>query len=81
MSLCEQGQNVTSVYAVSASGFHVPPMIVYPKKRMKGSLSFGATRGIFPLSRQKSWTESEVLCEWKRYFIVGVIPMPEEERF
>jgi hypothetical protein len=31
---CEREQNVTGVYAVSASVFCVPPMLIYPRKRM-----------------------------------------------
>jgi hypothetical protein len=34
ISLGEQGQNVSSVYAVSASGFCVPPMLIYSRKWM-----------------------------------------------
>ncbi|KAJ4437211.1 hypothetical protein ANN_17346 [Periplaneta americana] len=29
ISSCERGQNVTGVYAMSASGFFVPPMLIY----------------------------------------------------
>jgi hypothetical protein len=30
----ERGQNVTGVYAVSASGFYVPSMLIHPRKVM-----------------------------------------------
>ncbi|KAJ4436930.1 hypothetical protein ANN_17062, partial [Periplaneta americana] len=33
ISSCERGQNVTGVYAMSASGFFVPPMLIYAKKK------------------------------------------------
>nr|CAD7203152.1 unnamed protein product [Timema douglasi] len=39
---CERGKYVTGVYTVSATDFYVPPTLIYPRKRMKESLSFGA---------------------------------------
>nr|CAD7432599.1 unnamed protein product [Timema monikensis] len=42
ITCCERGQNVTGLYAVSATCFFIPPMLIYTRKRMKESISFGA---------------------------------------
>jgi hypothetical protein len=66
---CNGGQNVTGVYAVCASGFYVPPMLVYPRKRMKESFSYGAPPGTVFRCQDRDWMDSEVFCEWMRHFI------------
>jgi hypothetical protein len=35
----EREQNVIGVYRLSTSSFFVPPVLIYPTKRMHGSLS------------------------------------------
>jgi len=35
----ERGKNVTIVCCVSASGHYIPPMIIYPRKKMKADLT------------------------------------------
>jgi hypothetical protein len=54
ISSCEQGRNVSSVYAVSATGFCVRPMLIYPRKRMKNNLSCGAILAIYSVVKAKA---------------------------
>ncbi|CAM1305622.1 Uncharacterised protein g4127 [Pycnogonum litorale] len=42
---CERGQNVTCICCVSASGMYVPPMLIFPRKRMKDELKVNAPPG------------------------------------
>jgi hypothetical protein len=53
ISLCEPGQIITRMYAVSASDFYIPPMLICPRKRTKDSLSYGASPRSFPWARPK----------------------------
>jgi hypothetical protein len=76
---CERGKNVTGVYAVSASGFCVPPMLIYLRKRMKDTLSYGAPPGTAFHCQDRGWMNSEVFCEWMRHFISIVKPLPQEQ--
>lgn len=39
----ERGRNITAVCAFSASGIYVPPMFIYPRKRMTPLLERGAS--------------------------------------
>jgi hypothetical protein len=69
----------TGVYAVRESGFYVPPMLIYPRKRMKDSLSYGAPPGTVFHFQAKGWMESEMFCQWMRHFFSVVKPMPHEQ--
>jgi hypothetical protein len=46
---CERGHSVTGVYAASASGFYVPPVLIYSRKRMKESLEYGEPQALFTI--------------------------------
>ncbi|KAJ4444462.1 hypothetical protein ANN_06254, partial [Periplaneta americana] len=79
ISSCERGQNVTGVYAMSASGFFVPPMLIYARKKMMESLTFGAPPNTIFRCQDKGWMDSDTFCEWIRHFIRTVKPSPEEK--
>ncbi|XP_069702661.1 uncharacterized protein [Periplaneta americana] len=79
ISSCERGQNVTGVYAMSASGFFVPPMLIYAKKKMMESLTFGAPPNTIFRCQDKGWMDSDTFCEWIRHFIRTVKPSPQEK--
>ncbi|XP_069698836.1 uncharacterized protein [Periplaneta americana] len=79
ISSCERGQNVTGVYAMSASGFFVPPMLIYDRKKMMESLTFGAPPNTIFRCQDKGWMDSDTFCEWIRHFIRTVKPGPEEK--
>ncbi|KAJ4430162.1 hypothetical protein ANN_22372 [Periplaneta americana] len=63
ISSCERGQNVTGVYAMSASGFFVPPILIYARKEMMESLTFGAPRNTIFRCQDKGWMDSDTFCE------------------
>lgn len=45
----ERGQLITSVCCMSASGIWVPPALIFPRKRMKEELFYGAPPGTLKL--------------------------------
>jgi hypothetical protein len=65
------------MYAVSAIGFYVPPMLIYPRARMKESLSYGAHPGTVSHCQDKICMDSELFFEWKCHFISAVKPLPQ----
>lgn len=79
ISSCERGQNVTGVYAMSASGFYVPPMLIYARKRMKEFLTFGAPPGTLFRCQNKGWMDADSFFEWIQHFIRAVKPTPQEK--
>lgn len=74
ITACERGQNVTGVYAMSAAGFFVPPMLIYARKRMKDSLAYGAPPGTVFKCQEKGWMNAEAFSEWMAHFIATVKP-------
>ncbi|KAJ4427131.1 hypothetical protein ANN_24747 [Periplaneta americana] len=79
ISSCERGQNVTGVYAMSASGFFLPPMLIYARKKMMESLTFGAPPNTIFRCQDKGWMDSDTFCEWIRHFIRTVKPSSQEK--
>jgi hypothetical protein len=67
------------VYAVIASGSYVPAMLIYPRAKMKGTVSYRAPPGTVFSCQYKRWMDSEVFCECNRYFSSVVKPMPQEK--
>ncbi|KAJ4436229.1 hypothetical protein ANN_18859 [Periplaneta americana] len=59
ISSCERGQNVTGVYVMNASGFFVPPMLIYARKEMVESLTFGAPPNTIFRCQDKGWMDSD----------------------
>jgi hypothetical protein len=67
---CERGHN-----AASASGFYVPPLLIYSRKRIKESLAYGEPPGIVHHCQDKGWMDAQVFCEWMHH----LKPMPQEK--
>jgi hypothetical protein len=75
ISPCERGQNVTGVYTVSTSGLYVPPMLIYPRKSVKESLSYGA-----PADTAFRCQGRILKCSVNgSHFISAVKPIPQEK--
>ena len=70
----EREKNVTFVCCVSASGYYVPPMIIYPRKKMKADLTEGAPAGSAFHCQEKGWINTELFCAWLEHFISNVHP-------
>ncbi|KAJ4438232.1 hypothetical protein ANN_14171 [Periplaneta americana] len=76
ISSCVRGQNVTGMCAMSASGFFVPPMLIYARKKMMESLTFGAPPNTIFRCQDKGWMDSDTFCEWIRHFIRTMRELP-----
>jgi hypothetical protein len=79
ISLWHRGEKVIGVYPVSERCFYVPPMLIYPTKRMKESLSRRVHPGTVFRCQDKSWMDYEVFCQLKCHFISTVKPIPQEK--
>jgi hypothetical protein len=66
MLLCERGQNISVCKQLSAGCFHVPPVLIYPRKSIEVNPSCGSRPGIV-FRVEDSRVDSVVLCEWKRH--------------
>jgi hypothetical protein len=70
---------LTGAYAAGASVFYFPPPLIFPRKRTKKTLSFGAPPGTVSHCHDKSWMDYDVFSEWKHNFISVVKLMPQEK--
>lgn len=64
----ERGRTVTVMCAMNAAGSFIPPMFIYPRKRMIASLLNGAPPGAIGICTSSGWTDSECFLQWLKHF-------------
>lgn len=64
----ERGRNVTVVCAFSASGQYVPPMFIFPRKRMTPLLERGGPPGSIYSCSHNGWSNEELFLDWLHHF-------------
>ena len=74
----ERGSNVTVMCAASAGGQYVPPMFIFPRKRMNDALMNGAPPGSVGASSPSGWMDADTFLEWLQHFADHAKPSPEE---
>ncbi|KAL2098398.1 hypothetical protein ACEWY4_007605 [Coilia grayii] len=69
----ERGFTITSVCAMSAAGQFVPPMFIFPRKRMNERLLYGAPTGSVGAVSDSGWIDSCLFVQWLGHFcnVVG----------
>lgn len=70
----ERGKNITAVCAMSASGDYVPPLFIYPRKRMTPLLTRGGPPGAIYRCSLNGWTNEDLFLEWLDHFSQHVKP-------
>lgn len=65
----ERGKTVTVICAMSASGVYLPPMLIFPRKRMVDSLMHGAPPQSIGCCSPNGWTDSDLFVKWLMHFI------------
>jgi len=65
----ERGATVTVICAMSAAGQYVPPMMIWPRKRMADALMRGAPPGSIGAVSDNGWTDCSLFVTWLRHFI------------
>ena len=64
----ERGKNITVVCTMSASGGYVPPMFIFPRKRMSLLLQRGGPPGAIYKCSHNGWSNEELFLEWLEHF-------------
>lgn len=70
----EKGKTVTVICCVSATGTYVPPMMIFPRVRMKPELIDKAPNGTVGAATKSGWVNEEKFLEWFDHFIKYVQP-------
>lgn len=70
LTSAERGQLVTVVFCVGADGSYMPPLFIFPRKRMKPELMNNAPRGSWAECHESGWIQKDIFTSWFRKFIV-----------
>ena len=71
----ERGKTHTVVTCISASGFVLPPCLIYPRKKaVPENFREGAVPGTLFKSTESGWINQEVYTEWFQWFITVIPP-------
>ena len=65
----ERGKTVTVLCACNAAGMYVPPVFVFGRAKMVGSLMNGAPPGAIGTCTQSGWTDKDVFIVWFCHFL------------
>ena len=72
----EKGQTHTVLSCVSASGYVLPPCIVYPRKRnVPDNFREGAVPGTLFSHSENGWINSDIYLEWFEFFLQNIPPI------
>ena len=66
----ERGKNITALCCISAAGAYIPPLFVFPRKRMVPSLMIGTPAGAIGEvnARGSGYIDSSLFMTWLRHF-------------
>ena len=65
----EKGKTHTVITCVSASGFVIPPMMIYPRKRMNEKLKQGAVPETLFECSDSGWINEGLYIKWFKFFL------------
>ena len=65
----ERGTTVTVICAMNASGSYIPPMLIFPRKRLIDQLMKGAPPGSIGGTSASGWTDSTLFLKWMEHFV------------
>ena len=75
VTAAERGKH-TILSGVSASGYVLPPMMIYPRKKcVPDKLKEGAVPGTLFKSSESGWVNSELYIEWFKFFLKQMPPV------
>lgn len=75
----ERGKTVTLVWCVSASGQVLPPVFVFPRKKMKPSLTEHAPSGSMQCVSDNGWITEDIFTQFLEHF-VGIVRCRKERK-
>ena len=76
MTSAERGKTQTVLSCVSASGYTLPPMMIYPrKKKVPDNLKEGTIPDTLFMNSESGWINSELYLEWFNFFLQHIPPI------
>jgi DDE superfamily endonuclease/helix-turn-helix, Psq domain len=71
LTSAERGQLCTVEICMSAAGQFIPPLIIFPRQRMKNELMDGTPPGCIYKCHPSGWMQTDIFTEWFQHFIVS----------
>ncbi|KAB0790474.1 hypothetical protein PPYR_15137, partial [Photinus pyralis] len=68
ISSWERRKNITVIAAFSASGNYIPPLFVFPRKRMSPYLQKNGPSGAIYTCTDNGWSNENVFSLWLKHF-------------
>ena len=65
----ERGETVTAEICVSAAGAYMPPMLIFPRKRMQNEFELGLPPGGWAECYETGWMTTEIFSRWFKKFV------------
>ena len=75
----ERGKRVTILCSMKAHGRHIPPFMIFPRKKMNDHLFLGSPPGTEGVPTDSGWTDSTVFTKWLKHFVDHVKPTPSKK--
>lgn len=69
LSSAERGQHFTVVCCMNAIGTFVPPVFIFPRKRMKNEIMDNAPIGSKAFCQENGWMCGELFVQWLKHFV------------
>lgn len=69
LTSAERGKLMTAILCFSAVGSYMPPMFIFPRKRMKPELLDGAPAGSWGECHESGWIQGHLFIIWLKRFI------------
>lgn len=71
----ERGRNITLMFAMSVTGLFIPPLFIFPRKRMdkNGRLMIGAPPDSITVPHESGWWNGEIFIMWLQHFNTPVV--------
>jgi len=70
----EKGKTITAVCCMSAAGHFVPPMLIFPRMRVKPEMMDRAPTGAIAAGSKCGWINQELFAKWFDHFLLTVQP-------
>lgn len=69
LTSAERGQLVTFVVCMSVTGTYIPPLFIFPRKRMKAELMDECPPGSICVCHPSGWMQLDIFSQWFDHFI------------
>ena len=79
LTSAEKGKTVTIICCVSGTGMFVPPMMIFPRVRMKPELTDKAPNGTIGVATKSGWVNEETFLKWFEHFVTQVQPKSRDQ--